>query len=178
MKQSFILLLIVGFLLATGCGKSTEHTPEQSPEAALQDLSHLATLRCEFTIVSAMEKSDLGGTDKSLSRLTGSVLISFDLNNAQCKRTKDDLVIVLPEATILSPKLSSKWEYICGHRSFYTLETTYNRYRDEAERDAQKKLCEKAKDPALVKIAKDQASLLIRGFFMENFPEIKHVIVK
>ena len=155
----------VAFVLVTvGCGRA----PLRSPEAALTELQNLATLRCEFNIVSFVNHTDLGGTDKVLRKLTGSVLLSYNLKKANIRREGDTIVVSLPEMEPLSPKIEYGEKY-GEHRSFYTSETTFNHYLDEADKEAQEKLKENARDPQLVDIAKNQCRVLIQEFYRTNF---------
>lgn len=165
MKISLIALLLSAIFVATGCGR----TPTRSPEMALTELQHLASLRCEFTIVSIVEHTDLGGTDKALRRMNGSILLSYDLGKSEIHREEDKITITLPEMDLLSPKIDSDWETISERRSLYTSETTYNRYLDEADKEAQQKIVEKAKDPQIVALAKESCSKLIKEFYKSNF---------
>ena len=164
MKTSFIVSILAFVVVATGCGRP----PSRTPEAALTELQNLATLRCEFNIVSVVNHQDIGGNDRVLRNMTGSVLLSYDLKKARVRRDGDRVVIVLPEMEPLSPKITYG-EKFGEHRSFYTSETTYNRYLDDADKKAQEKLKEKAKDPQLSVIAKNQCCVLIREFYRTNF---------
>ena len=162
-------------LITVGCSKSKP--PNPNPEAVLSELSHLATLKCEFSVVACMEHNDpLRGTDKCLTRTTGSSLLSFDLTKATHRQEGNTLTFILPEIEVLSPKLDSEWEKIKEHRSGLTTETEYHRWRDEEERKAQGKVEEMSRDAALVKMAEEQAAVLIKSFYATQCPELIVVV--
>ena len=164
MRIESSIAIVALALVTVGCGRA----PSRSPEAALTELQNLATLRCEFNIVSVVDHTDIGGTDKVLRNMSGSVLLSYDLKKARIRREEDNVVVSLPEMEPLSPKIVYGDKY-GEHRSFYTSETTFNHYLDKADKEAQEKLKEKARDPQLVEIAKNQCCVLIRDFYQSNF---------
>lgn len=170
--MKYLLFLFFASLAVSGCVKNSP--PE--PNAVLAEMSHLAALKCEFSVVSLMEHVDpLRGTDKCLTRTTGSSLLSFDLTKATYRQEGNTLLFTLPEVEVISPKLNAKWERIKEHRSGLTSETEFHRWRDEAERAAQEKVEEKSRDPALVKMAEDQAAILIKSFYA-RWPELIVVV--
>ena len=172
MNKFFLLAIAGGSLLAAGCRK--EQPPE--PYSVLEELSHLATLKCEFNVISSMVHSDLvRGEDRVLSLATGSSVLAINVLKADCRREGDTFVITLPEVEVVSPKLDTEWERFGEHRSGLTSETDYNRWRDEAEKQAQNTIEERSRDPELVKMAKDQARHLILGFYAQ-WPEMKVIV--
>lgn len=172
MCKHFLLAITLAALFAAGCRK--EQPPE--PYSVLEELSHLATLKCEFNVISAMVHSDLvRGEDRVLSLATGSSVLAINMLKADCKREGDTFVITLPEVEVVSPKLDTEWERFGEHRSGLTSETDYNRWRDEAEKQAQNTIEERSRDPELVKMAKDQARHLILGFYAQ-WPEMKVIV--
>ena len=170
-----VMLFAVGLsaLVAAGCGKPRT----LNSSADLSKLSHLATLRCEFSVVSFMEHPDpIRGTDKVLEKASGWATISFDLSKASYQHDGDTLVFTLPEAEVLSPTLATRWEKIREHRSGLTGETEYNKWRDDQEMKTQNELVEKAKDPMLLQIAKDRAAMLIKQFYANEWPDLTVVV--
>ena len=120
-----------------------------------------------------MEKPDpLCGTVKCLSRYKGRASLGFDLEKATTHLVGKSLSISLPSAELVNYKIDSTWEPIEEQYTRLVSHTTYNRYRDEAETEAQEKLKAKALDPQITRIATDQAKLLIRNFYEINFPEL------
>lgn len=160
-KLPLFAAMSLGLMIA-GCGKPQP----PPPEAVLAELSHLATLKCEFTVVATMIHGDLiRGEDRILERVNGSSYLAFDLNKADYRKDGDTLVFTLPEVEVMSPKLDPSWEKIAEHRSGLTSEKEFNRWRDKAEKEAQERIEKKSRDPELVKLAKEQAAMLIKNFY-------------
>ena len=99
-------------------------------------------------------------------------VLGFDLEKATTHLVGKSLSISLPSAELVNYKIDSTWEPIEEQYTRLVSHTTYNRYRDEAETEAQEKLKAKALDPQITRIATDQAKLLIRNFYEINFPEL------
>lgn len=162
MKKVFIFVGLLMLLSVCGCGK-----PKSTPEAECYKLGLLTTLRGSFSIVSDMDEE----SGKALYRTPGSVWYSFDLSKAEVSRTGNVLLIALPEVELLT-KLDSNWETFEYKKGFWVSNTEFYRDLDKADKKAEAKLMECAKDPDLFKIAKDQASVLLKNFYAGHFPDL------
>ena len=162
MKKSFIFVGLLILVTVCGCNR-----PKPTPEAECYKLGLLTTLRGSFSIVSDMDEE----SGKALYRTPGSVWYSFDLSKAEVSRTGNILLITLPEVELLA-KLDSNWETFDFKKGFWVSNTKFYRALDKADEEAEKKLVERAKDPDLFKIAKEQATILLRNFYADHFPDL------
>lgn len=156
------------FLALVGCGRKYS-----DPEAAFSELSSLATLRLECSVVSTIEGKITA--DRGLYRYDGSVLLALDLTKADFHCDGKTIRITLPDPEPLSPRIGNCDKYI-EERTLAVSETTFQKWRDKAESDAQDKIVEQAKDPDIARIAKNQASILIKNFYATHFPELGVII--
>lgn len=168
MSHFFVLSFCV--LALVGCGRKYS-----DPEAAFSGLTHLATLRLECCVVSMIEDGHGFMADRGLYRYDGSVLLALDLTKADFHCDGKTIRITLPDPEPLSPRIGNCDTYL-EKRTLVVTETEFQKRRDKAESDAQDKIVEQAKDPDIARIAKNQASILIKNFYATHFPELGVII--
>ena len=177
-KQVLIVSILLCIIATVGCRRkpNSDTKPYSDPEVAFSELSNLATLRCDYDIVSAVKPTNGLTADKGLYRYHGSVLLAFDLTKAEFKQDGQKIYITLPDLDIMSPKIDSKWDTVTEKRTLAVSEQKFHDCRNKAEKVAQEKVYEQGKDPDLARTARNQASVLIKSFYASHFPELTVII--
>ena len=164
MKKIIYLSALLATLPLAGCDDG------HSVETSFVPLAFLNSIEVECVSLVEEQKGDT----KVLVRIPCSVLVGFDLADAEYETTSGGLCVTLPEPTVNSPKVHSDKVEILGEEHEWRIIGSASGLppilKEQAERKAQQEISKLAESPEVVRRAKNEARRLITCFYRQTIP--------